>query len=243
MNVLVNQINAIPRTTDINWLKNNWYAQDGTTVTQASVDEAGKTGNLYWTVNKNKNTGTVDRMFGSAVISYKPVKGLSDHQQPRYRLLRGAAPAIYAWGTVGLPDGQFNTNNISLPSDQQRPAVSYDTTFGKDWSFKAMLGHNINQNFTKYLDVTAKNLLVADIYSYANAESVITNQRPGQVASDRCLRRDRPGLQGHRLPERDRPQRLVVDHAQVAPFVLLPLGKRRLRLLAAHPAERRAELR
>lgn len=47
MNVLVNQINAIPRTTDINWLKNNWYAQDGTTVTQASVDEAGKTGNLY----------------------------------------------------------------------------------------------------------------------------------------------------------------------------------------------------
>lgn len=77
VNVLVNQINAIPRTTDINWLKNNWYAQDGTTVTQASVDEAGKTGNLYWTVNKNKNTGTVDRMFGSAVISYKPVKGLT----------------------------------------------------------------------------------------------------------------------------------------------------------------------
>ena len=29
VNVLVNQINAIPRTTDINWLKNNWYAQDG----------------------------------------------------------------------------------------------------------------------------------------------------------------------------------------------------------------------
>ena len=43
VNVLVNQINAIPRTTDINWLKNNWYAQDGTTVTQASVDEAGCT--------------------------------------------------------------------------------------------------------------------------------------------------------------------------------------------------------
>ena len=75
---------------------------------------------------------------------------------------------------VGLPDGQFNTNNITYRQINNDLMISYDTTFGKDWSFKAMLGHNINQNFTKYLDVTAKNLLVADIYSYANAESVIT---------------------------------------------------------------------
>ena len=174
VNVLVNQINAIPRTTDINWLKNNWYAQDGTTVTQASVDEAGKTGNLYWTVNKNKNTGTVDRMFGSAVISYKPVKGLTITNNLGTDFFEEQRRQIYAWGTVGLPDGQFNTNNITYRQINNDLMISYDTTFGKDWSFKAMLGHNINQNFTKYLDVTAKNLLVADIYSYANAESVIT---------------------------------------------------------------------
>ena len=105
VNVLVNQINAIPRTTDINWLKNNWYAQDGTTVTQASVDEAGKTGNLYWTVNKNKNTGTVDRMFGSAVISYKPVKGLTITNNLGTDFFEEQRRQIYAWGTVGLPDG------------------------------------------------------------------------------------------------------------------------------------------
>lgn len=120
--------------------------------------------------------------------------------------------------------------------------ISYDTTFGKDWSFKAMLGHNINQNFTKYLDVTAKNLLVADIYSYANAESVITTN---DQAKSRLI-----GVYGEiDLGYKDivylsvTAATTVVDHAQVAPFVLLPLGKRRFRLLAAHPAEQRAELR
>ena len=138
------------------------------------MDEAGKTGNLYWTVNKNKNTGTVDRMFGSAVISYKPVKGLTITNNLGTDFFEEQRRQIYAWGTVGLPDGQFNTNNITYRQINNDLMISYDTTFGKDWSFKAMLGHNINQNFTKYLDVTAKNLLVADIYSYANAESVIT---------------------------------------------------------------------
>ena len=112
VNVLVNQINAIPRTTDINWLKNNWYAQDGTTVTQASVDEAGKTGNLYWTVNKNKNTGTVDRMFGSAVISYKPVKGLTITNNLGTDFFEEQRRQIYAWGTVGLPDGQMGNSEV-----------------------------------------------------------------------------------------------------------------------------------
>ena len=57
---------------------------------------------------------------------------------------------------VGLPDGQFNTNNITYRQINNDLMISYDTTFGKDWSFKAMLGHNINQNMTKYLEVSAK---------------------------------------------------------------------------------------
>ena len=121
VNVLVNQINAIPRTTDINWLKNNWYAQDGTTVTQASVDEAGKTGNLYWTVNKNKNTGTVDRMFGSAVISYKPVKGLTITNNLGTDFFEEQRRQIYAWGNGRPARRTVQHQQHHLPSDQQRP--------------------------------------------------------------------------------------------------------------------------
>lgn len=52
--------------------------------------------------------------------------------------------------------------------------ISYDTKFNEDWGLKVMLGHNINQNMTKYLEVSAKDLLVADVYTYANAESVVS---------------------------------------------------------------------
>ncbi len=171
VNVIVPQINSIPRTTDIAWLRDNWITETGS---QMPVDETGKTGNLYWTVNKNRNTGTVDRMFGSAVVSYKPVKGLTITNNLGTDFFEEQRRQVWASGTVGLPDGQFTTNNITYRQINNDLMISYETNFSDDWSFKAMMGHNINQNFTKYLDVTAKNLLVADIYSYSNAESVIT---------------------------------------------------------------------
>ncbi len=102
-------------------------------------------------------------MFGSAIISYKPVKGLTITNNLGTDFFEEQRRQVYAWGTVGLPDGQFSTNNITYRQINNDLMISYDTKFGKDWSFKAMLGHNINQNFSKYLDVTAKNLLVADI--------------------------------------------------------------------------------
>ena len=171
VNVIVPQINSIPRTTDIAWLRDNWITETGS---QMPVDETGKVGNLYWTVNKNRNTGTVDRMFGSAVVSYKPVKGLTITNNLGTDFFEEQRRQVWASGTVGLPDGQFTTNNITYRQINNDLMISYETNFSDDWSFKAMMGHNINQNFTKYLDVTAKNLLVADIYSYSNAESVIT---------------------------------------------------------------------
>lgn len=171
VNVLVPQINSIPRNWDLNWLKNNWITEEGT---QASINKAGTNGNLYWTVNKNLFTNTVDRLYGSAVISYQPVEGLTITNNLGTDYFHEERRQLWASGTIGRPKGQFNTNDITNRQINNDLMISYDAKFNDDWGLKVMLGHNINQNMTKYLEVSAKDLLVADLYSYANAESVVT---------------------------------------------------------------------
>ena len=156
---------------DRNWLKDNWMNEDGT---QGKITEKSTSGNFYWTVNKNLFTNTVDRLYGTATVTYKPIEGLTITNNLGTDYFHEERRQIWASGTIGRPKGQFNTNDITNRQINNDLMISYDAKFNEDWGLKVMLGHNINQNFTKYLDVTAKNLLVADIYSYANAESVIT---------------------------------------------------------------------
>lgn len=170
VNVLVPQVNGIARNVDINWLKNNWLKEDGT---QGSINKEGTNGNFYWTVNRNLFTNTVDRLYGTATISYKPVEGLTITNNLGTDYFHEERRQLWASGTIGRPKGQFNTNDITNRQINNDLIISYDRKIGKDWGLKVMLGHNINQNMTKYLEVTAKDLLVADLYSYANAESVV----------------------------------------------------------------------
>ena len=74
INVLVPQINGIARNWDLNWLKDNWMNEDGT---QGKITEKSTSGNFYWTVNKNLFTNTVDRLYGTATVTYKPIEGLT----------------------------------------------------------------------------------------------------------------------------------------------------------------------
>ena len=170
VNVLVPQINGIARNWDLNWLKDNWMNEDGT---QGKITEKSTSGNFYWTVNKNLFTNTVDRLYGTATVTYKPVKGLTITDNLGTDYFHEDRRQIWASGTIGRPNGQFNTTDITNRQINNDLLISYETTIHKDWNLKMMLGHNINQNMTKYLEVSAKDLLVADIYTYANAESVV----------------------------------------------------------------------
>lgn len=171
INVLVPQINGIARNWDLNWLKDNWMNEDGT---QGKITEKSTSGNFYWTVNKNLFTNTVDRLYGTATVTYKPIEGLTITNNLGTDYFHEERRQIWASGTIGRPKGQFNTNDITNRQINNDLMISYDAKFNEDWGLKVMLGHNINQNMTKYLEVSAKDLLVADVYTYANAESVVS---------------------------------------------------------------------
>ncbi len=172
VNVLVRQINTMPRTVDIDWLKNNWKNEDGT---QGTMDSKGKVGNFYWNMKENLFSNTVDRVYGSAIVTYTPVKGLTITNNLGTDFFREDRRQIVAKGTVGSTGG-FNTYDINYRSINNDLIVTYELPFGRnnDWNFKIMGGHNINQSEARYLTVNASKLLIDNVYSYSNAESVST---------------------------------------------------------------------
>ena len=73
-NLLIPLINGMPRTVNINDVKNNWIDEYGK---QISLDPEGKSNNPYWIINKNKFTNQLDRLIGNIVLTYKPIEGLT----------------------------------------------------------------------------------------------------------------------------------------------------------------------
>src|SRR5690606_19635097 len=74
-NALVSTIFGLPRTVDINLLKNNF--EDPETGEQIFLSPNRNGNNPYWIMNYNKNSNTVDRFIGTYTLTYKPAKWIS----------------------------------------------------------------------------------------------------------------------------------------------------------------------
>lgn len=166
-------ISSLPRTVDINEVKNNYV--DPVTGQQITLTP-GRTGNNpYWVINNNKYSNTVDRIYGNAIITYSPVKWLtiSDNvgTDYYYEFRRGVTRP----GTIGALTGNFFTANLYNQIINNDLIITFNKQITNDFGLKVIAGHNVFENYFRREQSSAQNLTVDNLYSFANAAAVSTN--------------------------------------------------------------------
>ena len=167
-NLLIPLINGMPRTVNINDVKNNWIDEYGK---QISLDPEGKSNNPYWIINKNKFTNQLDRLIGNIVLTYKPIEGLTISNNAGTDFYTETRRKVYSKGTIGNLEGQFQTWDLYKRILNNDLMISYEKTFAEDYGVKVMLGHNIYQEDWRNNNVLAQNLVVDELYAYTNAKT------------------------------------------------------------------------
>ncbi len=166
-NVTLPSVMGMPRTMDIQWLQDYWI-KDGKPYPLGSG--AGGTNNPYWILYKNKYTSDLDRLIGSVYLEIKPVKGLTISNNLGTDFFYDNSRRVWAKETYGVPKGKFETVNWNGSTLNNDLIATYNVEFGKGFGLRVLGGLNTLQITQKTLTVEAQDLLLPDIYSYANAE-------------------------------------------------------------------------
>ncbi len=169
-NVIIPTINTMPRTLDINLLKDNWITSDGKPY---SLGSGITSNNPYWVLNKNKFTDELDRIIGNIIVTYKPIQGLTITNNLGTDFFNDNSRRVWAYNTLGVTQGRFVTYNWETQIINNDLIASYEFSPMEDFGIKVLVGENIMQNTMQRTTINSQDLLVADIYTYANAKSNI----------------------------------------------------------------------
>lgn len=169
-NILLSRLYLLPRTIDINYLKNNWIDQAGK---QILTTPESLSNNPFWTINKNKSTSKLDRFIGNMLLTYSPITGLTFSNNAGIDSYHENRRKIYARGTIGEMEGKFQDSRISKQIINNDFILTYEKAWG-DFSLKGIAGHNIHQEKQNYTATLASRLTADDIYNYAIAKQTST---------------------------------------------------------------------
>ncbi|ARS37340.1 SusC/RagA family TonB-linked outer membrane protein [Pontibacter actiniarum] len=180
-NILTSAIYGLPRTVDVNQLRDNWI--DPVTGEQIALTPDKTGNNPYWIINRNNNESDVKRAYGNVILSYKPLSWLT--------LSNNAGLDVYtenrfnktSKGTFGALQGEFYKATIQNQIFNNDFIVTAERDITPDFNIKAMAGHNIYATEVSSQSVTATNLTIDGLYDYANATSTV----PGQGFSQRRI--------------------------------------------------------
>ncbi len=169
-NIITSSIYGLPRTIDIEKLKNNY--QDPVTGNQIflSTDKTGN--NPYWIMNYNKSGNTVDRFVGSYSLNYKPLAWISISNNLGGDIYTEKRSSVTRKGTAGVINGKFSNydllyrqiNNDFIVALEQNELV-------KDFKFKLLVGNNINERQSQSTTVDASDITIDQLYNYTNAST------------------------------------------------------------------------
>lgn len=169
-NALISTIFGLPRTVDINLLKNNY--EDPITGDQIFLSPNRNGNNPYWIMNYNRNSNTVDRFIGTYVLTYKPTKWMSISNNFGSDIYTEKRSLLVRKGTAGFLQGKFtNFDLLNKQINNDLIATLDGNDLVEDFKFKLIVGGNINQRFSQSTNIEAVNLTIDRLYTYSNAAS------------------------------------------------------------------------
>ncbi|RIJ37084.1 SusC/RagA family TonB-linked outer membrane protein [Pontibacter oryzae] len=180
-NILTSAIYGLPRTVDINRLRDNYI--DPITGEQISLTPDKTGNNPYWIINRNTNESDLERMYGNAIVSYKPLPWLTLSNNTGVDFYKENRFNKTSKGTFGALEGEFYKATLQNRIVNNDFIVTAERDINPDLNLKVMAGHNIYSTHYEAQAVTARNLTIDGLYDYANATSTV----PSQSISERRL--------------------------------------------------------
>lgn len=177
-NSLVQIVQFLPRTVDVNALKNN-YA-DPVTGAQITLTPSRTGNNPYWVINNNTSQNDVERIYGNAVLTYKPLEWLTVSDNLGTDLYNEFRKLVVRPGTAGFLTGNFFQANLFNRTLNNDFIVSADKPLTSDLRLKALAGTNLYQTSYRRDQGDATGLTVDQLYTYSNAASTIPSNTSNQ---------------------------------------------------------------
>jgi len=171
-NILGNIVYDLPRTLDINKVKQNYF--DSSIGAQRTLTPARNGNNPYWIVNNNGYSSNVDRTFGNAVVNYKPFSWLNISNNLGLDFYNEFRRGITRNGTIGALNGNFLEANLYNRVVNNDLIATINTDLSSDLALTALVGGNINDRFFRRSQSYAQDLSVDQLYSFSNAQSIST---------------------------------------------------------------------
>ncbi|MBA4166656.1 MAG: SusC/RagA family TonB-linked outer membrane protein, partial [Chitinophagaceae bacterium] len=170
-NILGNVLYDLPRTLDIQKVKDNYF--DSATGQQRTLTPTRSGNNPYWIVNNNGYNSAVDRVFGNTIVNYKPLKWLNISNNLGLDFYNEFRKGYTRNGTIGALNGEFIEANLFNRIVNNDLIVTANTNITPDLSFTALVGGNINDRLFRRSQSFAQDLAVDQLYSLSNALSVV----------------------------------------------------------------------
>ena len=176
-NIIGNVIYSLPRTMDINKVRDNKLDSLGQ---QVPISPSKTGNNPYWIVDNNGYNSNVDRMFGNAVINYKPLSWLTISNNLGLDFYNEFRKGVTRNGTIGALNGNFLEANIYNRVVNNDLIITANKDITPDLAFTALVGGNINDRFSRISQSYAQDLTVDKLYSFSNAAAVTTTNTTQQ---------------------------------------------------------------
>lgn len=170
-NIITSIINRIPRTIDINKLRENYI--DPATGKQRTLGP-GAGNNPFWIINNNGVQNNVDHVYGNVTLSYALFSWLTLSNNAGIDFYNEFRRGVTRVGTFGDLSGSFLEDNLYNRNINNDLLLTSGQTLAPGLSAKFMVGGNINDHSFRRMQGAAKDLIVDGQYTYSNAESVIT---------------------------------------------------------------------
>lgn len=165
-NVLTTAVYAIPRTVDINLVRDNYLNSFGQ---QNTLTPARNGNNPYWLMYNNKAGAVNNRVYGNVNLSYKVAPWLTLSNNLGTDIYYEFRKAVTRPGTIGFLPGNFFTANIYQRIINNDFLATFNTKLTKDLDMKFIAGTSIYENYYQREQIYSEGLTVDQLYTYTNA--------------------------------------------------------------------------
>lgn len=171
-NSLTQIIHFLPRTVDVNALRENYV--DPVTGEQIMLTPAKTGNNPYWVINNNTSENNVERIYGNVVVSYKPLPWLTLSNNLGTDLYNEFRKLVVRPGTAGALQGNFFQANIFNRTINNDFIITADRNINKDLGLRVLAGVNNFETYYRRDQSDAQQLTVDELYTFSNAASITT---------------------------------------------------------------------
>ncbi|MFD2144537.1 SusC/RagA family TonB-linked outer membrane protein [Mucilaginibacter antarcticus] len=165
-NVLTSTIYSLPRTVDVNFLRDNYLNATGQ---QNTLTPARNGNNPYWLLYNNKTGAVNNRVYGSANFSYKVAPWLTLSDNVGTDIYYEFRKSVTRPGTIGGLTGNFFTANLYQRIINNDFLATFNHNVTQDLNVKFIAGTSIYENYYQREQNDAQGLTVDQLYVYTNA--------------------------------------------------------------------------